>query len=119
MGPALSIRCLLLGLQHTHTLFNGLFSKTTWVNWYQKGKTSLDLNGARDDGILGWSNISWTICKQSAPCSTPTTHCLIFTGRTPFLPPNQQCRSTESICHHLPNQSEMSTSPLYTVGQWE
>jgi len=36
--------------------FNGLFSRTTWVNWYQKGKTSLDLpvNEARDDGVLGW-----------------------------------------------------------------
>ena len=33
--------------------FNGLFSRTTWVSWYQKGKTSLDLNEARDFGILG------------------------------------------------------------------
>jgi len=22
--------------------FNSLFSRTTWVSWYQKGKTSLD-----------------------------------------------------------------------------
>jgi len=36
--------------KHTHTHpFNGLFSRTTWVSWYQKGKTSLDLNG-----VLGW-----------------------------------------------------------------
>ena len=34
--------------------FNDLFSRTTWVRWYQKGKTSLDLNEARDDGVLGW-----------------------------------------------------------------
>ena len=34
--------------------FNGLFSGTTWVSRYQKGKTSLDLNEARDDGVLGW-----------------------------------------------------------------
>jgi len=34
--------------------FNGLFSRTTWVSWYQKGKTSLDLNEARDNGVLGW-----------------------------------------------------------------
>jgi len=27
-----------------------LFSRTTWVSQYQKGKTSLDLNKARDDG---------------------------------------------------------------------
>jgi len=34
--------------------FNGLFSRTAWVSRYQKGKTSLDLNEARDDGVLGW-----------------------------------------------------------------
>ena len=35
---------LLLLLLHP---FNGLFSRTTWVSQYQKGKTSLDLNKAR------------------------------------------------------------------------
>jgi len=30
------------------------FSQTTWVSQYQKGETSLDLNDARDDGVLGW-----------------------------------------------------------------
>jgi len=58
--------------------FNGLFSRTTRVSRYQKGKTSLDLNEARDDGVWGCSCISWTICKQSAPRSnqitTPTPH---------------------------------------------
>jgi len=49
--------------------FNGLFSRTPWVSRYQKGKTSRDLNEARDDGVLGCSGISWTICKQSAPRS--------------------------------------------------
>jgi len=34
--------------------FNGLFSETACVSQYQKGKTSLDLNEARDDGVLGW-----------------------------------------------------------------
>jgi len=28
--------------------FNGLFSRTTWVRWYQKCKTNLDFTGARD-----------------------------------------------------------------------
>jgi len=28
--------------------FNGLFSRTTWVSRYQKGKTNLDFNGAID-----------------------------------------------------------------------
>jgi len=39
----------------TTTPFNdGLSSWTTWVSRYQKGKTSLDLSEARDDGVLGW-----------------------------------------------------------------
>ena len=34
---------------HTHTHpFNGLFSGTTQVSWYQKGETSLDFTEARD-----------------------------------------------------------------------
>ena len=78
---------------------NGLFSRTTWVSWYQKSKTSLDLNEVRDYGVLGCSGISWTICKQSSPRSrqitTPTPHHSIFTGRMLFLTPNQQCQSTE------------------------
>jgi len=68
---------------------------TTWESWYQKGKTSLDLNEAR----WGCSGISWTICKQSAPHSrqitTPTPHHSIFTGPMPFLIPIQQCQSTK------------------------
>ena len=51
-------------------MFNGLFTRTAWVSQYQKGKTCLDLNEARVDGIdgvLGCNGIIWTICKQSAP----------------------------------------------------
>jgi len=33
---------------------------TNWVSQYQKGKTSLDLNEARDDGVLGCSGICCT-----------------------------------------------------------
>jgi len=80
--------------------FNGLFSRTTWVSRYQKGKTSLDLNEARDDGVWDGSGIGWTICKQSAPRSgqitTPTPHHSVVTGRMLFLTPNQY-QSTEGI----------------------
>ena len=86
--------------------FNGLFSRQAWVSRYQKGKTSLDLTEVRDDGVLGCSGISWTICKQSAPHSrqitTPTPHHSTFTGRMLFLMPNQQCQSTEGNCHFVP-----------------
>ena len=73
-------------------------SRTTWVSQYQKGKVTLDLDEARGDEVLGCSGISWTICKQSAPCSRqPHQHFItqIFTGRMLFLVPNQQCQSTE------------------------
>jgi len=50
-----------------------VFSTTTWVSPYQKGKTNLDLNEATDDGVLGCSGISWTIYKQSAPRSRQIT----------------------------------------------
>jgi len=56
---------LLLLLVHP---FNGLFSTTTWVSRYHKGKTSLDLNEARDDGVLGrqWHQLDHmqTICTS-------------------------------------------------------
>ena len=56
--------------------FNGLFSRTTWLSRYQKGKTSLDLNEAFD------------------PDRWPHQHLitLIFKGQMLFLTPNQQCQ---------------------------
>ena len=45
------------------------------------------------------SGISWTICKQCAPCSrqitTSASHHSSFTGRMLFLTSNQQRQSTE------------------------
>jgi len=67
------------------------------VSRYQKGKTNLDFTEARD---MSGNGISWGIC-MSAPRSSqitmpaPTTQ--FFTGRMPFLPPNQQRQSTEGI----------------------
>jgi len=80
--------------------FKSLFSRTSWVSQYQKGKTSLDLNKTRDDAVLGSTGISWTMCKQSAPHSRQpdlTLHHWIFTGWVVFLTPSQQCQSTEGM----------------------
>jgi len=44
------------------------------------------------------SGISWAICKsapRSRQITTPAPHTQLFTGRMPFLPPNQQRQSTE------------------------
>jgi len=88
----------------THTTILLLFwnmSGTTQLSTYQKGKTrkvktNLDL---LQQEIVSGSGICWAICKSaphpSQPCQHPTTQ--FFTGRMPFLPPNQQRQSTE-IC---------------------
>ena len=44
------------------------------------------------------SGISWAICKsapRSRQITTPVPHTQFFTGRVPFLPPNQQRQSTD------------------------
>jgi len=80
--------------------FNGLFFRTTWVSQHQKGKTSLDLNEARHDGVSGCTGISWTIYKQSTPRSrqitTPTPHHSI-TGRMLFWCPANSIKALKAI----------------------
>ena len=51
VGTVLLLLLLMLLLLHP---FNSHFSRTTCVSRYQKGKTSLYLNEARDDGVWGW-----------------------------------------------------------------
>jgi len=76
--------------------FNGPLSGTTQVSRCHKGKTSLDFTEARDSEWVSW--VSWVICKSAPRCrqiTTPAPHHSVFTGRMPFLPPNQQRQSTE------------------------
>ena len=64
---------LLLQLQP----FNGLFSRTTWVSRYQKGKTNLDFTGARE----------WVAVASAGPYASlhlapdRQPHHSFFTGR--------------------------------------
>ena len=49
---------------------------------------------------MSGSSISWAMCKsapRSRQITTPAPHHSVFTGRMPFLPPNQQRQSTEGI----------------------
>jgi len=86
---------------HTTTLhpFNGLFSGTTWVSQYQEGKTSVDLNEARDDGGFEVAVTSAgpyaNSLHTSRQITTPSPHHSISTGRMLFFMPNQQYQSTE------------------------
>jgi len=43
---------------------NGLFFRTTWMSWYQKDKTSQDLNKTRDDGVFRWQWRQLAICEN-------------------------------------------------------
>ena len=51
------------------------------------------------------SGISWAVCKtapRSRQTTTPAPHHSFFTGRMPFLPPNQQRQSTEGTVTNRP-----------------
>jgi len=79
----------------THPL-NCPFSGTTLVSRYQKGKTSLDFTEA---SVSEWQwhqpghmQVS-TSLQTDNRASTPPLK--FFTGRMPFLPPNQQRQNTE------------------------
>jgi len=90
---------------HTHQ-FNGPLSVTTRVSRHQKGKTSLGFIEARDSEWQ-WHQLSHmqvcTSLQTDNHASTPPLKC--FTGRMPFLPPNQQHQSTEdktsTMLNHL------------------
>jgi len=77
--------------------FNGPLSGITQVSRYQKSNTNLDL--LKQETVSG-SGIRWAIGKsahRSRQITTPAPHHSFFTGRMPFLPPNQQRQSTEGM----------------------
>jgi len=79
---------------HTHTpQFNAPLSGTTQVSRYQKGKTNLDFTEARDSEWQ-WFQLAHIACR-SRQITMPAPYHSLFTGRMPFLPPNQQRQSTE------------------------
>jgi len=77
------------------------------VSRYQKGKTNLDFNEAKDSEWqwpqLGHMQVC-TLLQTDNHTSTPPL--CFFTGRMPFLPPNQQRQSTEGK-EYLTTQTEL------------
>ena len=88
--------------EHTHT-FNGPLSGTTRVSRYQKGKTNLDFTEARDCEWQ-WHQLDHmqvcTLLQTDNHTSTPPLT-KFFTGRMPFLPPNEQRQSTKGRRLHI------------------
>jgi len=67
------------------------------VSQYQKGETNLDFTEARDSEWQWHQQGHMQICISLQTDNHASTHPLFFTGRMPFLPPNQQRLSTEGI----------------------
>jgi len=65
------------------------------VSWYQKGKNNLDFNEARDSEWQ-WHHLGYMqVCTSLQTDNYASNPPLSFTGRMPFLPPNQQHQSSE------------------------
>ena len=82
---------------HTHTHLTALFPGSPGWAGTRKVKPIWIL--LKQETVSG-SGISWAICKsapRSRQTTTPATH-RFFTGRMPFLLPNQQRQSTEGMC---------------------
>jgi len=86
------------------------------VGRYQKGKTNLDFSEARDSE-WHWHQLGhMQVCTLlQADNHTNTPPLSFFTGRMPFLPPNQQRQSTEGIQKKQRNESN-TTAVLTTKG---
>jgi len=80
---------------YTHTCLMALFLGLPRSAGTRKAKPSWIL--LKQETVSG-SGISWAICKsahRSRQITTPAPNHSVFTGRMPFLPPNQQHQSTE------------------------
>jgi len=78
--------------RHTHP-FNGPFSGTTQVSWYQKGKTKLDFNEARDSEWqwhqLGHVQVCISLQTDNHASTPPLS---FFTDGCPSCSPNNSIK---------------------------
>ena len=92
-------RILSAGLVHTHT-HTRLTALCPGLPGWAGTRTAKPIWILLKQETVSGTGISWAICK-SAPCSRqitmPVPHHSFFTGRMPFLPPNQQRQSTEGV----------------------
>jgi len=74
-----------------------LFSGTTQVSWYQKGKTNLDFTEARDSEWQCHQLGHIQVCTSLQTDNHASTHHSVFFHRPDALPAAQPCQSTEGI----------------------
>ena len=95
---------------HTHTCLMALCLGLPGWDGTRKVKPIWIL--LKQETVSG-NGISWAICKsapRSRQTTTPAPHCSVFTGRMPFLPPNQQHQSTEG--KHTVNKQQIKVTSL-------
>jgi len=99
-----------------HTPLMAPFSRTTWANWYQTGKTNLDVIEARDSERqwhqLGHMQVCTSLETENYASTRPLK---FFTGRMPVLPPNQQRQSTEGNLSTMPVDYKCVPPPIHTT----
>jgi len=80
------------------------------VSRYQKGKTNLDFTEARDSEWqwhqLGHMQVYTSFQTDNHASTLPLK---FFTGRMPFLPPNQQRQSTERLNYSNYSKTSQTT----------
>jgi len=83
------------------------------VSRYQKGKTNLDLNEARDSEWqwhqLGHMQVCTSLQTDNHASTPPLS---FFTGRMPFLLPNQQRQSTEGKIAIIKYETKCTTRSI-------
>ena len=66
-----------------------------------------------------WQLDCWSSCKAPVKSSPPTNQHPVFTGRMPFLSPNQQCQSSEGKTNAILMACKISYSKVLShPGQW-
>jgi len=89
-------RLFLLLIYRLHTRLTAVFRDCTGKPVPERQKPIWIL--LKQETVSG-NGISWAVCKsapRSRQITTPAPHHSVFTGRMPFLPPNQHRQSTES-----------------------
>jgi len=108
---------VILDVSHTHTRLTAFCPGLPGWAGTRKVKPIWIL---LEQETVSGSGISWAIGKsapRSRQITAPAPHySSFFTGRMPFLPPNQQCQSTEGMI--LTVSVDGKTAYLYNIPIW-
>jgi len=108
-------------IAHVHTHLTSLFPGTTWISWYQKGKTSLDFTEAR------FSEWQWhqlghmQVCNLLLTDNNASTPPLSFLqARCPSCYPTNSVEALKIFCLQHVNSNCFAFSALtLLVGRQE